>query len=99
MTDNQQEIDDDKKILDKLKRILIEQEKEKNLSDEEIATLREMIAVYESFQAFGRFSGAARNVILFVGSLLVGWFLLVDKFSIIISKIFPPVINGGGNGQ
>jgi stage III sporulation protein SpoIIIAA len=85
---------DDTVLLEKLKSILSKSEEVKDLDDVEIKILRKMIKVYESFQAFGRFAGATRNVIVFVGGLLIAWFTLFDNLKLLFGKFI--MVFGGG---
>lgn len=85
---------DDAALLEKLKSILSKPEEVKDLNDGEIKKLRKMIGVYESFEAFGRFAGAARNIIVFVGGLLIAWFTLFDNMKLIWAKLI--MLIGGG---
>jgi hypothetical protein len=87
MTEDRKE---DDVILEKLKKLLAEHDEREivdELDQKEIEKIRRMIAVYESFEAFGRFSKSARNVVLFVGSLLIGWFVLLDNTKTFWSKL------------
>ena len=79
---------EDKELLAKLKE-LIKKDKleETELDDEEIGLLRDMIQIYESFKVFGRFARIARNIVIFVGSFLVGWFVLIDNLHVVWNKI------------
>jgi hypothetical protein len=79
---------EDKELLAKLKE-LIKKDKleETELDDEEIGLLRDMIKIYESFKVFGRFARIARNIVIFVGSFLVGWFVLIDNLHVVWNKI------------
>ena len=81
---------EDKELLKKLKEIIKDPEvaaKETDLDEEEIGLLRDMISIYESFKVFGRFARIARNIVIFVGSFLVGWFVLIDNLHVVWNKI------------
>lgn len=86
--------DEDAALLEKLKLLLAQKEKVAALDDKEVATLRRIIKVYESFQAFGRLAGAARNVVLFVGGLLVAWFTFVDNLGLLWAKLVAMLAGG-----
>lgn len=75
-------------LLAKLKRIIADEKALEDLNASELDILRKMIGMYRSYEAFGRFAGGFRNVILFVGGLLVAWFTLVDNFSSLWTKMF-----------
>ena len=85
---------EDAALMERLKTLLAEKQQVGELDDKEVTTLRKMIGVYESFLAFGRFAGAARNVVLFVGGLLVAWFAFVDNLGILWAKIAAIFVGG-----
>lgn len=79
---------EDKELLAKLKKLLVKDETDiKELDDEEIGLLRDMISIYESFKIFGRFAKYVRNIVIFVGGLLVSWFVLIDNLGIVWHKL------------
>ncbi len=79
---------EDAELLKKLK-VLIKKEipEFEDLNEQEVGLLRDMIGIYESFKVFGRFAKTVRNIVIFVGSLLVGWFVLIDNLSIFWQKL------------
>lgn len=95
MDEKKEVMTEDAALLERLKILLIDKQKTAELDDKELAILRKMIGVYESFLAFGRFAGAARNVVLFVGGLLVAWFTLIDNFGVLWTKAVS-MFGGGG---
>lgn len=78
---------EDKELLAKLKELIKDDPTQKDLNDEEIGLLRDMISIYESFKVFGRFAKYVRNIVIFVGGLLVGWFVLIDNLGIAWHKL------------
>lgn len=79
---------EDKELLAKLKELIKKDKPEEaELDEEEIGLLRDMIQIYESFKVFGRFARIARNIVIFVGSFLVGWFVLIDNLHVVWNKI------------
>lgn len=74
---------EDKELLAKLKELI----KKDKLEETELDDLRDMIKIYESFKVFGRFARIARNIVIFVGSFLVGWFVLIDNLHVVWNKI------------
>jgi len=87
-------LSEEQALLDRLKVYIAEKERKAELDDREVDTLRKMISIYQSFLAFGRLAGAARNIMLFVGGLLVAWFTFVDNIGVVWIKI--AAIFGGG---
>ncbi len=85
---------EDAALIERLKKLLAQEEKVAELDDKEVATIRRIIKVYESFQAFGRLAGAARNILLFVGGLLVAWFTFVDNLGLLWAKL-AAMLTGG----
>jgi len=84
----------DHEFLERIKKLLGEKENDSVLNEDEINTLKSMIRIYESFGAFGRFSGAIKNIVLYIGGFLVAWFVLVDNLSIIWQKILHALVIG-----
>ncbi len=85
---------EDSALIERLKELLAEKEQVSELDVKEITTIRKIIGVYESFQAFGRFAGAIRNIVLFVGGLLIAWFTFVDNLGLLWTKL--AAMLGGG---
>lgn len=85
---------DEAALIHRLKDLLAHKAEVSELDDKEVATIRKMIGVYESFQAFGRFAGAARNIVLFVGGLLVAWFTVVDNLGHLWAKLVALLVGG-----
>jgi hypothetical protein len=86
---------EDQALIERLKELLKQKEQVSELDVKEITTLRKIIRVYESFLVFGRLAGAARNIVLFVGGLLVAWFTFVDNLGLLWIKLAALV--GGGH--
>ena len=78
---------EDHAILEKLKKLLEDHGKSHILTEEETEKVRKMIAVYESFEAFGRLAKFFRTTVIFLGTLLVGWFILADNAGIAWKKL------------
>lgn len=90
MTESENANHHDKEEIDelfrKMKRI-INDEQELTLSQKEIRKMQEMISIYESFQAFGRFATVARNLVIFAGSLIAAWFFLSDHIVAALKRL------------